>query len=186
MEHGAVEVQRDGHLSMLRCFGGSSQREAIGAFLLKRQGKYEECTGIGRVFGKWNDGISAYLVCSHASEILRRKFSRAVFLLNRSIASGEHGKCRGFHQEPTDIFRTAGQLGTRQPAVCECVGQVILVSSGIWTAGNYDLNTSILRNEWGYTGMVMTDWWAKMNEREKLRARRILQLWYAPRMMSLW
>ena len=36
--------------------------------------------------------------------------------------------------------------------------------NGIWTAGNYDLNTSILRNEWGYTGMVMTDWWAKMNE----------------------
>lgn len=36
--------------------------------------------------------------------------------------------------------------------------------NGIWTAGNYDLNTSILRKEWGYTGMVMTDWWAKMNE----------------------
>ena len=36
--------------------------------------------------------------------------------------------------------------------------------NGIWTAGNYDLNTTILRKEWGYTGMVMTDWWAKMNE----------------------
>ena len=36
--------------------------------------------------------------------------------------------------------------------------------NGIWTAGSYDLNTSILRKEWEYTGMVMTDWWAKMNE----------------------
>lgn len=36
--------------------------------------------------------------------------------------------------------------------------------NGIWAAGNYDLNTTILRNEWGYTGMVMTDWWAKMND----------------------
>lgn len=36
--------------------------------------------------------------------------------------------------------------------------------NGIQSAGNYDLNTTILRNEWGYTGMVMTDWWATMND----------------------
>lgn len=35
--------------------------------------------------------------------------------------------------------------------------------NGHWTASNYDLNTTILRKEWGYTGIVMTDWWAKMN-----------------------
>lgn len=36
--------------------------------------------------------------------------------------------------------------------------------NGIWTASNYDLATTILRREWGYEGIVMTDWWARMNE----------------------
>jgi len=35
--------------------------------------------------------------------------------------------------------------------------------NGHWAASNYDLNTTLLRGEWGYTGIVMTDWWAKMN-----------------------
>lgn len=39
--------------------------------------------------------------------------------------------------------------------------------NGLWTAGSYDLNTEILRKEWGYSGFVMTDWWADINEREK-------------------
>lgn len=36
--------------------------------------------------------------------------------------------------------------------------------NGIWTAGNYDLLTIVLRKEWGYDGLVMTDWWSRMNE----------------------
>lgn len=35
--------------------------------------------------------------------------------------------------------------------------------NGIWTAGSYDLCTKILRNEWGFDGIVMTDWWAEAN-----------------------
>lgn len=35
--------------------------------------------------------------------------------------------------------------------------------NGHWAASNYDLNTTILRGEWGFTGIVMTDWWAVMN-----------------------
>ena len=36
--------------------------------------------------------------------------------------------------------------------------------NGHWAASNYDLNTTVLRDEWGYDGLVMTDWWAFMND----------------------
>lgn len=39
--------------------------------------------------------------------------------------------------------------------------------NSLWTAGSYDLLTTILRKEWGYMGIVMTDWWAKANDEGK-------------------
>lgn len=36
--------------------------------------------------------------------------------------------------------------------------------NGHFTASNYDLNSTILRKNWKYTGIVMTDWWARIND----------------------
>lgn len=38
--------------------------------------------------------------------------------------------------------------------------------NGYWTASNYDLVTTILRGQWCYTGIVMSDWWADGNDRD--------------------
>ena len=32
--------------------------------------------------------------------------------------------------------------------------------NGIYSANNYDLNTMVLREQWHFTGIVMSDWWA--------------------------
>lgn len=34
--------------------------------------------------------------------------------------------------------------------------------NGVWGHYHYDLVTTILRGEWGYTGLVVTDWWMQM------------------------
>lgn len=53
-------------------------------------------------------------------------------------------------------------------AVKEAAADAIMTSynpvNGIWAASRYDLNTGILREEWDFKGVVMTDWWAMMND----------------------
>ena len=59
-------------------------------------------------------------------------------------------------------FENAVKKGGEK-SVMTTYGQV----NGVWTAGNYDLVTGILRDDWGFDGFTMTDWWANINRRGK-------------------
>lgn len=36
--------------------------------------------------------------------------------------------------------------------------------NGVWNHYNYDLTTTVLRKEWGYEGLVITDWWLQPDQ----------------------
>ena len=87
--------------------------------------------------------------CANNREYLRREMSsvvsaralREIYLKAYKIAVDEGGA--------DTIMTTYGAL------------------NGVWTAGHYDLNTALLRDEWGFEGFLMTDWWAMVNDEEK-------------------
>lgn len=44
--------------------------------------------------------------------------------------------------------------------------------NGVWSHYNYDLATTVLREEWGYEGTVITDWWMRKSKSPEFPALR--------------
>ena len=65
-----------------------------------------------------------------------------------------------------EIYLRGFEMAVRD-AKCRSVMTTYGKVNDLWTAGNFDLDTVILRDEWGFDGFVMTDWWANINERGK-------------------
>lgn len=90
-------------------------------------------------------------------------------------ATIKHFACNSQETERNVVNTVVSQRALREIylkafeiAVKEGNAQSIMTSynliNGFWTASAYDLNTTILRKEWRYEGIVMTDWWANIND----------------------
>lgn len=96
--------------------------------------------------------------------------------LHRSGVSAtiKHFACNNQEQDRNDAEAVVSERALREVylkgfAIAIREGGVFSVMTtygpvnGFWTASSYDLTTTILRDEWGFDGMVMTDWWARGN-----------------------
>lgn len=61
-----------------------------------------------------------------------------------------------------EVYLKAFEIAVKE-GNARCIMSSYNPVNGIWAAGNYDLLTTILRKEWGFQGLVMSDWWAKAN-----------------------
>lgn len=64
-----------------------------------------------------------------------------------------------------EIYLRGFEIAVKEGRACSLMTSYNPLN-GHWTASNYDLNTTILRKEWAYEGIIMTDWWAVMNNVE--------------------
>lgn len=62
-----------------------------------------------------------------------------------------------------EIYLKPFEIAVKEGGAYSVMGSYNPVN-GFWSSGNYDLMTTILRKEWGFEGIVMTDWWAEAND----------------------
>ncbi len=62
-----------------------------------------------------------------------------------------------------EIYLKGFETAVREGKVNSVMTSYNMVN-GHHTSAYYDLTETILRRDWGFTGMVMTDWWAKLND----------------------
>jgi len=65
-----------------------------------------------------------------------------------------------------EIYLKPFEIAIRMGDACKAVMTSYNPVNGTWTSGHYDLTTTILRDEWGYTGFVMSDWWCRTKKEE--------------------
>ena len=62
-----------------------------------------------------------------------------------------------------EIYLPAYEIAVKEGGA-RCIMTSYNRINDIYSANNYDQNTMILREQWGFTGLVMTDWWAYINK----------------------
>ena len=62
-----------------------------------------------------------------------------------------------------EIYLPAFEIAVREGGA-RCIMTSYNRINDIYSANHYDQNTMVLREQWGFKGLVMTDWWAYINK----------------------
>ncbi|PFG43171.1 beta-glucosidase [Isoptericola jiangsuensis] len=82
------------------------------------------------------------------------------FAANNQETNREHNDSRVSERALREIYLRGFEI-----CVTRSAPRTIMTSynkvNGVWAHYHHDLVTTVLREEWGYTGAVMTDWWMR-------------------------
>ena len=124
----------------------------------------------GRSFEYYSE--DPYLAGTFAAKFVERFTKKGIFATIKHFAvnSQETNRCaenevlseRALREIYLKVFEVAVKSGYVR-AIMTSYNRI----NGISAAGSYDLTTSILREEWGYDGMVMSDWWPQIDNKAR-------------------
>ncbi|MBP5465138.1 MAG: beta-glucosidase, partial [Treponema sp.] len=109
--------------------------------------------------------VSGLMACAEIAG-LRRSGAHAVikhFAANNQESARREGDSVVSERALREIYLRPFEIAVKQGKACAVMSSYNSVN-GHWAASNYDLVNTILRREWGFDGLVMTDWWACMND----------------------
>ena len=92
------------------------------------------------------------------------------FALNNQETNRNANDSRCSERALREIYLRAFEICVKVGKPYNIMGSYNKINS-FWNYYNYDLDTTILRGQWGWTGSLMTDWWAREGASDALHVR---------------
>jgi len=92
------------------------------------------------------------------------------FALNNQETNRNANDSRCSERALREIYLRAFEICVKVGKPYNIMGSYNKINS-FWNYYNYDLDTTILRGQWGWTGSLMTDWWAREGSSAELHVR---------------
>lgn len=124
--------------------------------------------------------ISGYMASAIANGIGKSNVTAVIKHLAANNQEQNRGRCNSIVSERAlrEIYLKGFEIAVKNSTVKSVMTAYNRIN-GVWAANNTPLVTGILRNEWGFDGFVMTDWWASMNPEVGDEATKTNMIWFA-------